>query len=73
MVAEGDKVAARLTGRGTHKGEFNDIAPTGKQVTVTAFVIFRFAGGKCIESWANIDSLGMMQQLGVIPPPEEKK
>jgi len=67
MVAEGDKVAHRLTLRGTHKGDFMGIAPTGKQVTFAAIVISRFAGGKEVEAWANLDQLGMMQQLGVVP------
>ena len=68
MVAEGDKVALRLTARGTHKGDFMGIAPTGKQFTVTGIVIQRIAGGKMAEGWLVNDVLGMMQQLGVIPP-----
>ena len=68
MFAEGDKVAHRLTLRGTHKGEFMGIAPTGKQVAITANVISRFAGGKEVEAWSNLDDLGMMQQMGVAPP-----
>lgn len=68
MVAEGDKVAHRLTLRGTHKGDFMGMAPTGKQVTTTAITISRFAGGKEVEAWANLDQLGMMQQMGVVPP-----
>jgi len=68
MFAEGDKVAHRATIRGTHKGDLMGIAPTGKQVTVSATVISRFAGGKEVEAWANIDMLAMYQQLGVAPP-----
>ncbi|MBA7559052.1 MAG: ester cyclase [Dehalococcoidia bacterium] len=68
MVAEGDKVAHRLTIRGTHKGELMGIAPTGKQVTISAVTISRFAGGKEAEAWSNLDQLGMYQQLGVAPP-----
>ena len=68
MVAEGDKVASRLTLRGTHKGEYMGIAATGKQVTVTEIVISRFAGGKEVEAWGSPDLMGMMQQLGVVPP-----
>ncbi len=68
MVAEGDKVVSRLTSRGTHTGNFMDIAPTGKQITVTGIVINRIAGGKAVEAWLINDELGMMQQLGVIPP-----
>jgi len=70
MVAEGDKVVARGTFSGTHKGEFMGIAPTGKQMTVGLIEILRIAGGKMVEHWNVVDSLGMMQQLGVVPPPE---
>lgn len=69
MIAEGDKVATRVTGRGTHKGEFQGIPPTGKQVTVAGIDIIRCAGGKCVERWGAFDNLGMMQQLGIVPPP----
>jgi predicted ester cyclase len=68
MVAEGDEVAHRFTLQGTHQGEFLGIAPTGKQVTVTGTTISRFAGGKEGEAWQNIDSLGMLRQMGVAPP-----
>jgi len=68
LVAENDKVVARWTARGTHKGPLRGIAPTGKQVTVTGITIFRITGGKVAERWFNEDTLGMMQQLGVIPP-----
>ena len=68
MIAEGDKVAVRWTFRGTHKGEYMGIAPTGKQVTVTGITIWCIADGKFVESWENKDDLGLMQQLGVIPP-----
>ena len=53
MVAEGDKVAVRLTATGTHTGEFMGVPPTGVHVTNTRIHIFRFAGGKIVESWAN--------------------
>ncbi len=45
------------------------IPPTGKHVTITGIDINRFVGGKSVEHWAEMDALGMMQQLGVIPPP----
>jgi len=67
QVAEGELVATRATVRGTHKGEFTGIPPTGKQVTVTALSICRIADGKIVENWDNWDRLGLMQQLGAIP------
>ena len=67
LIAEGDKVVHRATLRGTHQGDLLGIPPTGKVVTVTGIYISRFAGGKCVEEWRNVDDLGLMQQLGVIP------
>jgi steroid delta-isomerase-like uncharacterized protein len=69
MVAEGDKVAARVTIRGTHRGEFMGIPSSGNRIEVTGIDIARFADGKMVEHWGNFDDLGMMQQLGVVPPP----
>jgi steroid delta-isomerase-like uncharacterized protein len=67
IVGEGDTVAVRHTGRGTHQGELFGIPPTGKQLTVTGMTCHRFVNGKLVESWVNVDNLGMLQQLGVIP------
>jgi steroid delta-isomerase-like uncharacterized protein len=73
QVAEGDKVVTRWKASGTHQGEFRGIAPTGNQMVVTGIGIFRFSEeGKVVESWDNMDQLGMMQQLGVIPAPEQQ-
>jgi steroid delta-isomerase-like uncharacterized protein len=68
MVAEGDKVACRYTYQGTHKGEFLGIAPTGKQFTATGIMISHVRGDKEAEVWESIDRIGMLQQIGVIPP-----
>ncbi len=67
LVAEGDKVAIRNTWRGTHQGAFQGLPPTGKHVTFTGSDFFRFMGGKIAEQWADLDALGLMQQLGEIP------
>ena len=69
LIAEGDKVVARLTVRGTQQGVFMGIPPTGKHATVTAIDINRMAGGKSVEHWLEMDTLGLLQQLGVIPAP----
>ena len=68
LIAEGDKVVGRFTARGIHKGEFMGIAPTNKQVTFTAIGIYQFDEGKLVEDWIEYDALGLLQQLGAIPP-----
>jgi len=68
LFAEGDRVATRYIGRGTHKGEMMGIPPTGKQVTAMGLVISRILGGKFVETWDLMDQVGMLQQLGVMPP-----
>ena len=69
LIAEGDKVVARLTSQATHRGEFMGIAPTGKPVTITAIDILRIASGKFVEHWAQADFLGVLQELGALPAP----
>ena len=69
MIAEGDMVAGRFTLTGTHQGEFAGIPATGKQVSVTGHDFVRLTDGKLVEHWVEMDTLGMMQQLGVIPAP----
>jgi steroid delta-isomerase-like uncharacterized protein len=72
LIAEGDRVAARLRFRGTHLGELDGIAPTGRRVDCTGIVISRIEEGKIAEDWANFDDLGMMRQLGLIPKPGQR-
>jgi predicted ester cyclase len=67
MIAEGDKVVTRYTSRGTQKGAFMGIPPTGKQMMVSSIIIARFADGKIVEEWGLDDQVGMLQQLGIIP------
>jgi predicted ester cyclase len=71
LLAEGDKVVVRSTWSGTHNGEFMGIAPTGKSMSVGVIDIIRFAGGKIVEHWGQMDRMGLMQQLGVVPAPGE--
>lgn len=67
LILEGNKVAARITASGTHKGALMGIAPTGKRVSITGTSITHVRDGKQVESWASYDQLGMLQQLGVMP------
>ena len=73
LIAAGDKVVMRGVASGTHQGVFMGIPPTGKRVTVPGIHIMRIKDGKIVEHWAQGDYLGMMQQLGVIPEPEQVK
>jgi steroid delta-isomerase-like uncharacterized protein len=69
MIAEDDKVVARFTARGIHKGNFMDLPATGKPIIMTGIEIFRIKNGKIHEIWAEANLLGLMQQLGIIPAP----
>jgi steroid delta-isomerase-like uncharacterized protein len=71
LVAEGDRVAERWTGRGTHQGELQGIPPTGKRVEVPGSVFYRIVGGKIVEFRGQLDMMSLMQQLGVIPSPQQ--
>jgi predicted ester cyclase len=73
MIAEGDKVAVRVTATGTNKGAFRGIPPTNKKVTVWMIQIDRIVGGKFVEGWSRYDTFGLMQQLGLIPTPGKEK
>jgi predicted ester cyclase len=69
VLAEGDLVAERTTARATHKGEFNGIPATGREVVWTENHIYRFKDGKIVEHWPEIDMLGLLMQVGAIPAP----
>jgi steroid delta-isomerase-like uncharacterized protein len=71
LIAEGDRVAERWTGRGTHLGELQSIPPTGKRVEAPGSVFYRIAGGRIVEFRGQFDMMSLMQQLGVIPPPRQ--
>jgi steroid delta-isomerase-like uncharacterized protein len=71
LIAEGDRVVLRSTMAGTHQGEMQGIPATGRAVTQPSITIFRLANGKIAEGWYASDHLSFMQQLGVIPTPQE--
>jgi steroid delta-isomerase-like uncharacterized protein len=73
IIAEGDKVVIRMTWSGTQKGEFMGVPPTGKSVSFGVLDIIRVAGGKFVEHWGQMDSMGVMQQLGAIPAPGQDR
>jgi steroid delta-isomerase-like uncharacterized protein len=65
MVAEGEKVLARLRVQGTHRGELMGIPATGKRIDIAVLDLFQIRDGMLIEHWALLDNLGMLRQLGV--------
>jgi steroid delta-isomerase-like uncharacterized protein len=67
QIADDQAVATRWSAKGTHEGELMGMAPTGKQATVTGITIDRIVDGRIAETWTNWDTLGMLQQLGVVP------
>lgn len=68
QIAEGDKVVTRWTARGTHKGEFQGLPPTGNAIEFRGINIMRVVDGKNVEEWDAFDTLALMQQLGAVPP-----
>jgi predicted ester cyclase len=70
QFAKGDKVVTRFTSRGTHQGEFEGITATGQRIAVEGISIDRMVDGTSAEAWTIVDTMGMMQQLGVISSPE---
>ena len=71
LIAEGDEVVLHMTWTGTHEGEFMGIPPTGKRISINVIDILGMAEGKCVEHWGVMDSMAMMQQLGVVPAPDQ--
>ncbi len=72
QIAEGDKVATRWVGRGTHQGELMGVPASGNRVEITGTTVYRISGGKIAETWTNYDMLGMMQQIGAVPSPGQQ-
>lgn len=68
MIAEDDKVAARFTMRGTHRGTFFGVPPTGKPIVVQAMNFYRLSSGQFVEERGQPDLLGLLQQIGAVPP-----
>ena len=68
LLAEGEAVAARVALTGTHTGPLGTLAPTERRVAVTGTVTYRFRTGRIVASWGNWDNLGLLRQLGLLPP-----
>jgi steroid delta-isomerase-like uncharacterized protein len=71
QVAEGNTVVNRLLVQGTHRGAFQGIPPSGKAVEIAAISMQRFEAGRVVEQHLLVDTLGLLQQLGAVPAPEQ--
>lgn len=71
QIAEGDKVLTLITIQGTHRGQFMQMAPTNKKISVEAFVLTRFENGRNVEGRVGLDRLALLQQLGTVPTPQQ--
>jgi predicted ester cyclase len=69
LIEDGDKLGARLLIRGRHQGEFMGVPPTGRDVALAITTILTMRDGRCVERWSTADMLGLLVQLGAIPPP----
>jgi steroid delta-isomerase-like uncharacterized protein len=69
MIAEENTIATRWTVWGTHRGEFQGIAPTGKRISVSGTTVHHMANGRIAETWLTVDNLHLLQQLGAVPQP----
>src|SRR4051794_5866383 len=67
IFSTGDRVVVRWTGSGTHVGEVNGVPPTGRAISVDAITIHRMTDGRIAETWEVWDTLGFLQQIGVVP------
>jgi predicted ester cyclase len=66
QVAEGDKVVTRWRGEMTHAGALAGAAPTGRRVTITGITIDRLEGGRIVEAWRSMDTLGLLRGIGAL-------
>ena len=66
-IADGDYVVQHLLATGTNTGEFNGMPATGKKTSTTGVITSKIKDGKVVEAWSLFDSLGLLQQLGVVP------
>ena len=70
-IQQGDKSAAHCKIRGTHKGSIFGNPPTGRLVEVQGIIFANIENGRIVEAWILVDQMGMLQQLGIVPPPRD--
>lgn len=73
QIAEGDKVVTRLTSFGKHEGDLPGAPRTGNDMEMTSITIHRISDGKLAEKWSEKDVMRLLQQIGVMPPPDQTR
>lgn len=68
-LVEGDRISCRFTLAGRHEGEFLGVPATGTDITIPGITILQFRGGRCVQRWSTADMLGLLVQIGAVPPP----
>jgi steroid delta-isomerase-like uncharacterized protein len=68
MISNGDKIVVRWSSTGSHTGEFMGIPATRQRIRVKGIDIFRLAEGKIVDLWQEMDLLGILQQVSILPP-----
>jgi hypothetical protein len=69
VLADGDRAAVRFTLLGMHSGPFMGVPATGRPVAMSGITILHFAGDRVVERWSQADMLGLLIQIGAVPPP----
>lgn len=69
VIASGDRLAARFTMSGSHAAPFMGVPATGRPYLLSGITILHFAGARVVERWSSADMLGLLVQLGALPPP----
>ena len=69
VFGEDERLVIRFTMTGTHRGEFLGVPPTGRPIALEGITILHFENGRCVERWSSTDMLGLLVQLGAVPPP----
>jgi steroid delta-isomerase-like uncharacterized protein len=67
ILAEGDRVAVRITLEGTHTGDGMGVPATGRRVRIQGIIIVRMVDGQIVEGWNSYDQLGLLRQIGALP------
>jgi predicted ester cyclase len=69
VFSSGDSLCINFTMTGTHRGDFLGVPPTGREIALPGITVLHFRDGKCVERWSQADMLGLLVQLGALPPP----